>query len=110
MNATTALLFECPRVQNIWILIGSILKVNISYKHLIIGNTGDSEAINCRNLVISYITYAIYKHWIMSENKKINFNTCDMMNFIKNDLFKRTLYVKDKRFVSICDKVIKGLT
>ena len=72
---TKHLLYECPRVNNIWILIGSILQVNIRYKHIVIGNEPTSDFVKNRNLLFSYIAYAIYKHWVQSENNKIS-NVC----------------------------------
>ncbi len=102
------LLFECDRCENIWALIGSILNVEIRYKHIVVGNRIESDYIRCRNLVISYITYAIFKFWIMSENGKINFNE-PLHEFIKRDLFKRTLYIKEHTFITICDKILKNM-
>ncbi len=103
------LIYECPRSKNIWILIGTILKLEIQYKHLILGNIVTNETIRCRNLLISYVTYAIYKFWILSENQKIDFNHASMVSFVKKDLFRRSLYLKDKEFCILCDKVIKGM-
>ncbi len=103
------LLFECPRVKNLWILIGSILKLDIKYKHLILGNIVTNDAIRCRNLLISYIKYSIYKFWILSENQKVDFNHASMISFIKKELFKRTLYLKDIEFSRICDKLIQNM-
>ncbi len=39
------LLFECGRVEKIWNLIGTILKMKIRYKHIIIGNKVDNDYI-----------------------------------------------------------------
>ena len=41
----------------------------------------------------------------MSENKKINFNNDNLTSFVKEDLFRRTLYNKEKMFVQFCDKI-----
>ncbi len=106
---TKHLLFECPRVNNIWVLIGSILQVNITYKHIVIGNEPDSDFIKNRNLLISYIAYAIYKHWVQSENNIHNFNTSSLQSFIKKDLFSRTFYIKDQLFVNLVDKTISSM-
>ncbi len=54
-------LYECPRINNIWILIGSILNMDIRYKHVVIGNLEINDYVESRNLLIAYITYAIYK-------------------------------------------------
>ena len=103
------LIFDCVRVQNLWTLIGSILKLNITYKHLIIGDRTENEYIRCRNLVISYAKYAIYKFWILSENKKLNFNNDSLHAFVKRDLFRRTLFLKENNFSKLCDKIIQNM-
>ncbi len=100
------MLYDCPRVFNLWTLIGSILKVNITFKHIVVGNIEDNDFIKNRNVLISYIAYAIYKFWVMSENGKTNFKRDCLVSFVKADLFRRTLYLKNKTFSDICDSVI----
>ena len=54
--------------------------------------------IRCRNLLISYAKYAIYKFWILSENKKLGFNTASLVNFVKLDIFNsrgNSIYCKN---------------
>ncbi len=103
------LLYECIRVQSVWKLIGTILNMNIRYKHIIIGSRVASEYIEARNLTVSYIAYSIYKFWILAENKKLNFNQQCLLKFIKTDLFKRTCYVKDDEFHRICDHPLENI-
>ncbi len=103
------LIFECPRVVNLWKLIGSVIKLDIKYKHVVIGNTVTNNIISMRNLLISYIAYGIYKFWVMSENKKVNFMTDSLQNFVKKDLFKRSLYLKEPEFSKLVDNVITEL-
>ncbi len=108
-QTTKHLVLECPRVRNLWNLIGSILKLDITYKHIIIGNISTSETVQKRNMVISYVAYGIYKFWIMSENQKINFKLECIFKFIRKELFKRSLYLNDDVFKVICDKIIVEL-
>ncbi len=103
------LIFDCPRVQNLWQAISTILQVNISYKHIIIGNVVSNDYIASRNLVISYITYGIYKFWILAENKKLKFDTESLHRFVKKDLFKRSTYNSDKIFIMLVDKIFNSL-
>ena len=91
---TKHMLFNCPRVNNIWQLISSILQVNITYKHIVVGNEPDSDFIKNRNLLISYVTYAIYKHWVQSENNLHNFNNSSLLSFIKKGSFFKNLLCK----------------
>ncbi len=109
IQETKHLLFDCPRVKNAWELIGSILNMSIKYKHIVLGDTPNSSFIKSRNLVINYISYSIYKMWILSENKKLDFINCNILEFIKQDLFKRTLYNNCKYFHILCDKIFNDL-
>ena len=103
------LLFDCRRVKNLWAIVGDILKLDIKYKHLILGDNETNSFIKSRNLIINYIQYAIYKHWIMSENNKINFSTNCLLSFVKKDLFSRSIYVKDEYFHMLCDNIILNM-
>ncbi len=49
------LLFECQVIRNIWAVIGNILKVDITYKHIIIGNIVHNDMIKSRNDIITHI-------------------------------------------------------
>ena len=64
-----------------------------------------------RNLLISYTAYGVYKFWIMAENNKINFNpgSLNLHNFIKKDLFGRSVYLKDSNFNVLVNKVINNM-
>ncbi len=103
------LLYDCTRVNNIWAIISRILKLDISYKHIILGNRVDNDTIKYRNMLISYIKYSLYKFWLLAENKKIDFKNDCLLKFIKKDLFFRTTYVRDQRFIEMCDKITNEL-
>ncbi len=106
---TRHLIFDCQRVSNLWAIVGGILKLDIQYKHLIIGDMGKGEYLKNRNLVINYIMYAIYKFWIMAENKKLDFKNHCLLEFIKKDLLYRNMYICDDKFHAISDKIIVNL-
>ncbi len=103
------LLYECSRVHNLWILIGSILRLDITYRHIVLGNIVTNDFLKNRNLLISYVAYAIYKFWILSENNKLDFNSASLINFVKHDIFRRSLYLQDESFNNICDKLVKNM-
>ncbi len=103
------LLFECPRVQNFWKLIGSILNVDIKYKHIVIGNIVTNDFIASRNLLFSYLSYGVYKFWILAENGKVRFHVDSLRAFIRKEIFKRSLYVKDKYFKQMVDDILEQL-
>ena len=103
------LVFECSRVNCLWAIVGHTLKLDIKYKHLILGDEQTSTFLKARNSFINYICYGVYKYWILSKNGKINFNTSCIISFIKKDLFQRTLYNNEKYFTYLCDKIIEML-
>ncbi len=102
-------LYECPRVFNIWELISTLLKVKITYKHIVIGNLEDNSFIYNRNLLITYISYSIYKFWVLSQNNLSDFKNDCLLSFIKKDLFMRTIYNQDENFKKQCDSLIKKM-
>ncbi len=108
-HTTKHLLYECPRVSSIWDLVSDVLKLNVTYKHIVIGNVEENEFIYNRNLLITYISYSIYKHWIQSQNDIINFNTECLLQFIKKDIFSRTIYVKNHEFRRQCDYLLSNI-
>ncbi len=108
-QTTKHMLYECPRVFNIWELISTLLKVKITYKHIVIGNIEDNSYIYNRNLLITYISYSIYKFWVLSQNNLANFKNDCLLSFIKKDLFTRTIYNQDDNFKKQCDSLIKEM-
>ncbi len=60
-------------------------------------------------MLISYIKYSIYKFWLLAENKKIDFRNDCLLKFIKKDLFYRTTYIRDQKFIEMCDKITSDL-
>ena len=103
------LLFECQDIKNIWIIIGDIINVHITYKHIIIGNIAYNDYVKNRNEVIAYIAYAIFKMWILYENNKFDIRNRNLLEFIKTELFKRSLFNNDKYFRLITDKIINEI-
>ncbi len=108
-QTTKHMLYECPRVLNIWELISTLLKVKITYKHVVIGNLESTDFIYNRNLLITYIAYSIYKFWVMSQNNLVNFKNDDMLIFIKRDVFSRSIYIKNDNFKQQCDSLIEKI-
>ena len=62
-----------------------------------------------RNEVIAYIAYAIFKMWILYENNKFDIRNRNLLEFIKTELFKRSLFNNDKYFRLITDKIINEI-
>ena len=57
------LLFECKRIQALWELLGEVLKVNITWKHIVIGINDTNINSQVINMTISIAAYSIYCSW-----------------------------------------------
>ena len=69
------ILFECDRVKNIWKRVGEILKLDISWHHIVLGlDEINAKQINVtRNNIITIITYSIYALWVKCGETKESF-------------------------------------
>ena len=56
--------FDCPMVQHMWKKMGILLKMDITWRRIILGYS--KENIHCifRNLYFSVVLYALYKLWL----------------------------------------------
>ena len=90
-------------------MIGHILKVDIQYKHLIIGFPETNNYLKCKNLLLSYITYSIYRLWIICENEKQDMNKFNLCQYLKQYLLEKSCIIQEKNFRSQCDKIILNL-
>ncbi len=55
------MIFNCPEAQNIWKRIGTIMNINIKWKHVAIGYMHINRNNLVRNTVFSFIPFCIYK-------------------------------------------------
>ena len=69
------MLFECDRVKNVWKRVGEILKLDISWHHIVLGlDEINAKQINVtRNNIITIITYSIYALWVKCGETKESF-------------------------------------
>ena len=69
------MLFECDRVKHVWKRVGEILKLDISWHHIVLGlDEINAKQINVtRNNIITIITYSIYALWVKCGETKESF-------------------------------------
>ena len=83
---TEHLLFSCPFVNRMWKIIEQILKINITWKRLVLGfhETTDS----CINIetVLAIILYYTFKNWVILRNEGVNHTNMNILKFIKSEL------------------------
>ena len=82
------MLFECTRVKNIWKRVGEILKVDISWHHIVLGlDEVNTKQINVtRNNIITIITYSIYALWVKYGETKESFKHLNITKNVHNYL------------------------
>ena len=111
------LLYTCPIFKSIWDKVGSILKINIKWKHIVIGFgifDVDEKIVTSRNFLISniaYILFSIYsKHFDKFEQETSN----SVFNMFKGRLkyyiciYKKVPYVS-KAELALIENVYKNI-
>ena len=78
------LLFDCNRVNIIWKEVGNIMKVDVQWKHIVLGFSEINVTMKTRNILCTIITYAIYIF-----NYKIKFERAPiLMIFLKGFILR----------------------
>ena len=58
------MLFLCPRISNIWKSVGSILQIDIRWKHVVLGLNENNIINMAKNNVFTIISFCIYATWV----------------------------------------------
>ena len=58
------LLLECKRIQVLWSRLGPLLKVRVTWKHIVIGLEELNFKSTLTNIIISIIAYSIFCIWV----------------------------------------------
>ena len=59
---TEYLLYECGNVKDIWLILGTVLNIDIAWKHILLGLYNECiENVMFLNNVISFVALKIYK-------------------------------------------------
>ena len=87
------LLFKCERINDVWNKVGQVIRVNIKWKHLVIGlDERYSEIMNkAKNMIITIVVYSIFAGWVKCGESKESFKYINIWN---NALSKLNLYLK----------------
>ena len=64
------MLFKCNVIQSIWQKLSQLIKVNITWKHIVIGYSVDGNIKTFRNMIVSIVAFCIFKTKIAYEIKK----------------------------------------
>ena len=77
------MLYSCSRIKTLWMLLGPILQIGITLKHIILGLKGISSENEVQNIVIVIVMYAIYCRWVKCNVKKNSYSEARVMQFVK---------------------------
>jgi len=96
------MLYECAKVKNIWEKLGLVLRVDVKWKHIVIGYFMDQN-INTRNvnMICCYVAYSIFKANNHCKWNLLSYNECDVKERVLNDLqhfMKMQAYFKNYIF------------
>ena len=83
---TVHMLFQCPRVLDVWKCVSKCLELNIKLKHIILGLNGEFILNISRHLCIVIISYAIYATWCKCSFEKTNYAHVNLKCEIKQQL------------------------
>ena len=73
------MLFSCSRIKTIWMLLGPILQIDISLKHIILGLKGILFQNEVRNIVIVIVMYVTYCTWVKCNVETISYSEAKVM-------------------------------
>ena len=72
LNTAKHLLFDCRKVKVIWQKIGDVMKLDIKWKHILLGFSIENKIGKIRNIIITIICKAIHSNWSRHcENNRI---------------------------------------
>ena len=111
------MLFDCYRVQDIWVNMSNSLKIELSWKNIVCGfpkySMCTSKKINVINVIISVIAYAIFKENSYCKFEHKNYSNVNLCERVKQNLvYYKTLselVSKDTLQQMMFDIVLKGV-
>ena len=86
---TEHLLFKCPYAAIMWKRIENILKIQISWKRLILGFQETTQICIHIERLLGIILYLLFKNWVIIRNDGINPSNRNLILFIKSELALR---------------------
>jgi len=91
------LLFECKRIKALWEKVGRILKINIAWKHIVIGVNDTNTNSQIINMCISIVAYSINCLWIKCSMSNTPYENVKMMEHIESSLLFYSRVLKNTK-------------
>lgn len=81
---TKHLIFECENVSEIWNALNVYLKIDIKWKHVLLGFFSEqNRKIVSLNTLISYVAYRIYKYKMYCRIHSLEETNYNILNHVK---------------------------
>ena len=78
-------IYGCIEVKSIWNRLGSLMHVNIAWKHVVLGFLIDGQCGTFRNTVVSIVAFSIYKSRILQE---LNNSTSQLIFLVRKEVIQ----------------------
>ena len=87
------LLFTCAFAKEAWKLVSNFLKIVIDLSDIVFGHK-----LSCHeNYIISFVTFCIFKFWILGNKNKITVDIHNFKIFLKHELLYKSEALKQTK-------------
>ena len=102
------LFFECNSVKKLWQDIGKFLRIDLQWKHLVIGFDESNKTCKFRNLILAITLYSIYISYYKSKKKTLIIIQCNMQRYILwwTTILLISLIQKETKTFVLCMKIL----
>lgn len=82
------MLFDCLRLQPIWLSIGQVLQIQLQWKDIVIGLNENNTVNIAKNNILTIVAFSIYATWVKfhQPNQDIIYKQVNLHECIRNYL------------------------
>ena len=77
------MLYSCPRFKHVWSVLSNCLKLNIMFKHVILGVPCQNYLSENKNICIVIISFTIYSTWCKCTWNNGDYRSINIIEMIK---------------------------
>ena len=109
------MLHGCDFVQTVWKKIGKIMKLDIKWKHIVIGYAKyeDTTVSKHVNFILTNVAYIIFKLYTIYLGKEDQLKNMNIVNFVKLELKRVSRVYKEttsfKEYCFYISKIVQNL-
>ena len=107
IETTKHMLYECKRIYDIWEMVSSILKIDISWKHIVCGfpNYSTCDNILGINYIIGILVYGIFRQNSYCKFNDINYRNANITVKLRSN-FKWYVTILENVDSAVCKTAI----